>query len=132
MSPVTGFFVFLVLTVVALGFVVVTGLKRRRGAHVVGVVTALAFLGGAIVYALRVGEIYDLEAAGVITPIHLNLARVTTACYLLPAITGVLTWRNAERWRTLHGRLAWFVVALTLITTITGALMLMGAEPLVD
>lgn len=130
MSPVVGFFVFLVLTVVALAVVVVTGLKRRRGAHVVGVAFALAFLGGAIVYALRVGEIYDLEAAGAITPIHLNLARVTTFGYLLPAVTGVLTWRDPERWRRLHGRLAWFMVALTVITTVTGALMLMGAEPL--
>lgn len=130
MSPVTGFFVFLLLTVAALGVVIVTGLKRRRGAHLVGVAFALAFLGAAIVYALEVGKIYDLEAAGAITPIHLNLARVTTGCYLLPAITGVLTWRDAERWRRLHGRLAWFVVVLTVVTTVTGALMLLGAEPL--
>lgn len=127
MTPVTGFFVLLLLTVAALGVVVYTGLRRMRRLHVPMVLLALALLGGAIVYALRVGEIYDLEAAGAITPIHLNLARITTVCYLLPAITGVLTWRN-ERWRKLHGRLAWTIVALTIITTITGAMMLMGAE----
>jgi drug/metabolite transporter (DMT)-like permease len=127
MTPIVGFFVFLLLTVAALGVVVATGLRRRRRLHVTFVIVALGLLGGAIVYALRVGEIYDLEAAGAITPIHLNLARITTVCYLLPAITGVLTWRDA-RWRKLHGRLAWTIVALTIVTTITGAMMLMGAE----
>ncbi|QDU84097.1 hypothetical protein Pla163_12000 [Planctomycetes bacterium Pla163] len=127
MTPIVGFFVFLLLTVAALGVVVATGLRRRRRLHVTFVIVALGLLGGAIVYALRVGEIYDLEAAGAITPIHLNLARITTVCYLLPAITGVLTWRD-ERWRKLHGRLAWTIVALTIVTTITGAMMLMGAE----
>lgn len=129
MSPTVGFFTFLVLTVAALGVVVVTGKRRQRRAHLSAVLVAVTLLGGAIWQALRVGELYDLEAAGAITPIHLNLARITTACYVLPAITGVLTWRN-ERWRRLHGRLAWTVVALTVITTITGVLMLMGAEPL--
>lgn len=129
MSPTAGFFTFLLLTVAALGVVVVTGKLARRRAHLAAVAVALGLLGGAIWQALRVGELYDLEAAGAITPIHLTLARITTVSYLVPAITGVLTWRN-ERWRRWHGRCAWTVVALTIVTTVTGVLMLAGAEPL--
>jgi hypothetical protein len=129
MSPLAGFYTFLGVTVAALAAVVYTGTTAQRRAHLLAVVATAAGLAAAIFYALELGELYDLEAAGVITPIHLTLAKITTAAYLLPIVTGVLTWRDA-RWRRLHARLAWTIVALTVVTTVTGALMLMGAEPL--
>jgi hypothetical protein len=129
-TPIVGFSTFLAATVVALGFVVWTGLTARRRLHLLCVLATGSGLALAIVYALRVGELYDLEAAGLVTPIHLGLAKITTAAYLLPIFTGVMTWRDA-RWKRLHARLAWTVIALTLVTTITGVFMLLGAERIV-
>src|SRR5690606_12029538 len=96
---------------------------------VVAVAFAVLLLAGAIWSALELGELYDLGSAGIVTPIHLNVAKVTTAAYLLPVVTGVLAWRN-ERWRGVHGKLAFLVLVLTVFTTVTGALMLLWAEPI--
>ena len=98
-------------------------------AEAVAVAATVVCLALAIRAALGVGEHYDLEAAGIVTPIHLWIAKVTTAAYLLPVVTGVLTWRN-DRWRNLHGKLAFVVLALTVVTTATGSLMLLWAEPI--
>ena len=79
MGPVAGFIAALLVTVGFLVGAALTGRFRRIRAHVLMVVGSLASLSVAIYYALSVGEVYDLEAAGVITPIHLGLARLTTA-----------------------------------------------------
>ena len=75
------------------------------------------------------GEIYDLEAAGRITPIHLGLARLTTAAYLWPLITGPLAARGKVS-RKAHHVGAYVALGLTVAATVTGVMMLMGAEPL--
>lgn len=129
MSPQTGFLAFLLLTVALLCAVLWTGFKHKLPLHLVLVATTVASLGTAIYYAKQLGEIYDLEAAGVITPIHLTLAKVTTALYLLPVVTGVATLRNRGV-RAIHRRAALFVVAMTLLSTATGALMLSRSVPL--
>ena len=74
---------------------------------------ALVSLGVTIVFAKRLGELYDLESAGWITPVHLTLAKLTTAAYLLPITTGILTLRN-RRHKRLHFRCAMAVLAMTL------------------
>ena len=87
----------------------------------------LASLGVTIWFAERLGEHYDLESAGWITPVHLAVAKLTTAAYLLPIGTGVLTLRN-RRHRSLHLRCALTVLALTLLTTGLGLWMILAAE----
>ncbi len=129
MSTLAGFVSSLGLTVALLVGVVLTGRAARRRAHVTLVLCALTSLGVTIYFAEELGEHYDLEAAGTITPIHLTLAKVTTLSYLLPLLTGYLTTRRPEllRW---HRPCAYLVLALTLLTAVTGTWMLLAADPL--
>ncbi len=135
MHPSVGFPFFLTLTVVLLALDVWTGLRRRRRLHLALVATTLASLALAIVFAERLGELYDLEAAGRIYPFHLAIAKLATAAYLLPIATGVrLLVAQAgtalARKRRLHLRAALFTIALTLLTALTGSWMLLASEPL--
>jgi hypothetical protein len=127
MSSGQGFVAFLAITVLLLGGVVVTGMQKRRPVHLVLVFLALVSLGTTIVFAERLGTHFDLESAGAIYPIHLFVAKATTAAYLLPIVTGIATIRNVDRLRW-HRRAAWSVLALTLLTAVTGSWMLLAAE----
>lgn len=129
MSPLAGFVLFLLLTVGLLLAVVLTGRAARRRAHVTLVLSTLASLATTIVFAERLGELYDLRAAGAITPIHLALAKATTVAYLLPLVTGVWTTRR-PRMLVWHRRCAYLVVALTLACAVTGTWMLLASDPL--
>jgi hypothetical protein len=121
------FFSALLLTVGFLGGAAITGFTRRRPLHLTFVALSVAGLGAAIYFALQLGQVYDLEAAGWIAPVHLGLAKVATALYLWPAITGVLTLRD-DKWRRSHRIAALTVFALTVLSTVTGAWMLLAAE----
>lgn len=123
LTPGVGFALFLVLTVIALVAVVVTGLRARVKVHIGCVAVTIVLLAIAIYFAEQLGELYDLRAAGVITPIHLTLAKITTVAFLLPIASGVMTLRDRRR-KALHFKLAMLVLALTLATTVTGATML--------
>ena len=129
MTPGVGFVVFLFITLGFLGSVVVTGLKAQRKRHIRLVVGAVLSLGITIYYAERLGESYDIESAGIITPIHLTLAKVTVVAYLLPVITGWRTIKNPAN-RSLHGKIAYTVLALTVLTAVTGVLMILLADRL--
>lgn len=129
MGAEAGFLTALLTTVAFLAAAAVMGRKRRIRAHVSLVVCAVTSLAVAITFALRVGELYDLEAAGVITPIHLNLARATTVTYLWPLATGPLAARGRVSPR-LHRTGAYLALGMTLAATVTGVLMLLGAERL--
>ena len=106
----------------------VAGRSGRRRRHVVLVGCTLVALGVTIVYALELGKIYDLSTAGIITPIHLTLAKITTAAYVLPIVAGLFTWRRPSM-RPLHKKLAWLVIVMTVVTAVTGSIMLLRAEP---
>jgi hypothetical protein len=128
LTATAGFIAFLLVTLFFLGCAVATGLKARRRWHLASVAGAVASLGITIAYALAVGKLYDLASAGWITPFHLMLARVTTACYLLPVATGWWTIRDPRR-RPLHRKLAFLVLAMTVLTAITGTWMLLASDP---
>lgn len=129
MDTVTGFLLFLVLTLVALGVAVVSGFKARRKIHIPAVATAVVLLLVTIYYAEQLGTQYDLESAGAIYPIHLFFAKTTTPAYLLPIITGI---RTLKRPATLvwHKRLAFLVLILTVLTAVTGTAMVLMADKL--
>ena len=126
MSEELTFLGFLLLTVVLLIAVAITGKRALLRAHIGLVFAALASLSAAIYFALQLGKVYDLEAAGRITPIHMTVARLATACYALPFVTGLLTLRD-RRYKSLHGKFALLVIGVTVLATITGALMLWKA-----
>ena len=119
MTAATGFVLFLVITLVLLGAVVMTGRKSLRRKHLTLVVLAYVGLGLAIYYAELLGEEYDLDSAGLIYPVHLAFAKTTVYAYLLPVITGVMTIK-AKCKRTTHGRVAVAVILLTVVTAVTG------------
>lgn len=127
--PEAGFLAALLATVGFLVGAAITGRRRRIGAHVRFVLAAVAGLGVAIWFALALGELYDLEAAGDITPIHLGLARITTAVYLWPLITGPLAHKGRIP-AGVHRTGAWLALVLTVAATVTGVMMLLGAERL--
>lgn len=130
MTAFSGFFLFLGVTVVLLLLVAWTGHKHLRRPHVFLVINSMLSLGVAIYYAIQLGKEYDLEAAGWITPVHLTMAKVATAAYVLPISLGILTWRR-PRWRRLHGMMGLTVILLTVLTAVTGAIMLYLSEPIV-
>ena len=129
MTAATGFVLFLVITLVLLGAVVVSGKKTMRRRHLTLVVFAYIGLGLAIYYAELLGEEFDLDSAGLIYPVHLAFAKTTVYAYLLPVITGVMTIK-AKCKRTTHGRVAVGVILLTVITAVTGLWMILAATPL--
>lgn len=129
MSVTIAFVAGLLTTLVFLGGAFATGFRALRKRHIACVASAVASLGVTIYFALRVGELYDLQSAGRITPIHLWLARVTTFAYLLPIATGVRTIYVPST-RRLHRVLAFTVLAMTIVTAVTGTLMLYLATPL--
>lgn len=129
MSPAAGFVTFLAVTLAFLGGVVVTGFRARRRQHIPLVIGAVASLGATIWFAERLGEEYDLDAAGLIKPVHLNLAVISTAAYLLPVATGLATLKRPAL-RPLHRKAAFLVLGLTVLTAVTGTWMILAAEPL--
>ncbi len=127
LSAEIGFLGFLVLTVALLVAVAWTGFKARRRIHIPLVFVAVASLAMAIRYALLVGPYYDLESAGAITPIHMVIARLATAAFVLPVFTGMRTLRNPG-FRRLHRMTAFLVIVLTVLAAVTGAVMLLMAD----
>lgn len=129
MTPPTGFVLFLILTVVLLVGVTITGLLARRKLHLKLVACAVTSLVVTIYFAEKLGELYDLDKAGVITPIHLTLAKITTFAYLLPIATGIRLLKDPT-WRPRHRAVAYTVLALTILTAATGSWMILASEPL--
>ena len=120
---------FLGITLAGLGGAVVTGRAAKRRLHFRWVATAVVGLGVTIYYAEKMGEFYDLEAAGWIYPFHLLIAYVTTASYLVVIGSGLATIKKPIRRKT-HGRIAYSVLVLTVLTAITGTWMILAAKPL--
>ncbi|MDA1267060.1 MAG: hypothetical protein O2816_18420 [Planctomycetota bacterium] len=128
MTPTVGFLLFLTLTLAGLGGVFYTGMRAQRRRHIPLVIVTVGLLATTIYFAERLGEGLLTKQAGWITPVHLTIAKVTTVSYLIPLVTGVLTLRDARR-RKLHGRIAWIVLTMTLLTAATGIWMVMASPP---
>ena len=130
MTASVGFTSFLILTSFCIALVVLTGVRGRRKSHFSLVACLLVLLGMTVFYAEKLGEEYNLETAGMITPIHLTLAKATVLSYLLPLISGFMTLRDIRK-KALHFKLAMFVIAMTTVTFVTGLMMILSAEPIV-
>jgi hypothetical protein len=129
MTPGVGFVSFLVVTLAFLGGVVASGRAANRKLHFPLVAGAVLSLGVTIYYAEKLGELYNLDAAGSITPIHLMIAKITTVAYLFPLVLGPITVKKPE-WLTWHRRAAYLVLALTVLAAATGMTMILLAERL--
>lgn len=129
MSPLAAFALSFALTLVLLGAVVATGKRRIIKVHIACVALTLGSLAWTIYQALELGKVYDLDSAGIITDIHLNLAKLTTLAYLLPLVTGVRTY-FVPTTRSLHKKCAYIVLVLTVVTAVTGVTMIMLSNPM--
>jgi len=129
MDPVTGFTGSFLVTLVALGAAAYSGRRARRKAHIPLVLLTALLLAVTIYYAKQLGGIYDLESAGLITPVHLAIAKIATAALLLPILSGLATLKNYECFKW-HKRLAWSVIAMIVLAALTGTWMILAATPL--
>jgi len=129
LSALVGFCLFLLLTLGFLAGAVSSGLRAKRRVHLLCVSGAVACLAIAINRALALGQHYDLAAAGWITPVHMWMAKIATASYLLPVVSGVRTIYHPPT-RKLHRKIAFLVLSLTVATAISGTWMLLAADPL--
>jgi hypothetical protein len=129
LSPLAAFGLSFGLTLVLLGCVVATGKRRIIKRHIAFVLLTLGSLAWTIHEALELGHVYDLKSAGIITPIHLTLAKVTTAAFLTPLLTGLRTL-FVPKTRALHKKLAYTVLALTVVCAVTGVMMIAMSKPL--
>ncbi len=127
MDPTLGFLGAFFLTLVALGATVVTGRAGRVRLHLPCVAASLTLLVVTVWFAGKLGELYDLESAGRITPVHLVIAKLAAASYLLPIASGVMTLRD-RRHKRLHFTLALIALALTVAAAVTGTTMVLLAE----
>lgn len=129
MEIVTGFLLFLALTLVALGVTVISGFKARRKIHIPAVAVSVVLLLITIYYAEQLGTQYDLESAGAIYQVHLFFAYTSTPAYLLPIVTGLRTLKRPAtlRW---HKRCAFFVLLMTVLSAGTGTAMVLMADRL--
>ena len=123
------FLVTLSLTGILLFAVVITGQRAQRKLHIPLVALTLASLTVTIVFAKKLGELYDIHSAGWITPLHLGIAKATAVAFLLPLITGIGTLRKPT-WRPWHRRMAFLVIGLTLASIGTGAWMILVSPAL--
>lgn len=129
MTPQIGFFGFFGATLVALIVVFWSGHHGRLRLHIPAVIGTVALLGTTIYFAERLGHHYDLAATGRIYPVHLFLAKLATASYLLPLLSGIITLRRPP-FRPVHRGLAILTLLLTVAAAGTGTLMLWRAQPL--
>ncbi len=113
-------------TLVLLGVVVWSGKRARLAIHLTSVAATVGALATTIAFAKALGHHYDLHAAGPITPIHLWIAKVATAAYVLPLVTGVMTLLD-RKWRGVHNKVAIATLALTIVAAGTGTWMLLAA-----
>ncbi len=116
-------------TVVFLVIVVVTGVRGKITVHIPCVVLTLISLTVAIVFALKLGKLYDLQSTGAIFTVHMAVAKLAAASYVLPIITGIRTLKARAHHR-LHFWAAMLVLVLTAAASITGTLMLYWAQKL--
>jgi uncharacterized membrane protein len=128
LSPLAGFALSFGVTLALLGAVVVTGKKALVKPHIACVVLTLGALAWTVRDAYQLGRVYDLASAGIITPIHLTLAKITAVAFLVPIATGIRTLFVRET-RALHVKLAYTVLALTVVCAATGVAMIALSNP---
>lgn len=124
----------LLLTVALLGAVIVTGLRRRRGAHYAGVAAFFASLGVTIWRAEVLGAAgggLHFEAAATAQLLHRIAVALTFALVPVLLVTGVRLARAAEAAeaarRRLHRQVAVAFVAGVLLSAVLGTVMTLQA-----
>ena len=118
------FWTALVSTVVLMALALVSGLQRKRRAHLVAGPASMASLVVAILLTEKLARLYAFDPD--IQRIHLVCAKAGGLLAIPVVLTGVLLWRRpSTRW--LHRWAVWIFVVATLVATATGVWMFAGA-----
>ncbi|MCY2959365.1 MAG: hypothetical protein NTY35_04300 [Planctomycetota bacterium] len=128
MTPTFAFAAAFLVTLVLLGVVAWSGMRAKRRVHIPAVGLTVLSLGVTIYYAYALGRVLDLKSAGIITPIHLTLARVATLSIVLTAALGLRTLFFQKTLRA-HKWSARISLSLVVLAAITGIVMVSLAEP---
>lgn len=129
MTPTLAFAAAFLVTLALLAVVAWSGVRAKRRVHVPAVGLTVASLCVTIFYAYRLGHALDLKSAGVITPIHLFLARLATLAIVVTIGIG-LRALFVPRTLRLHKRAAWISLSLVVLAAITGLVMVGLAKPI--
>lgn len=122
MTPTLAFAAAFLVTLVLLAVVAWSGVRAKRRVHIPAVGLTTASLGVTIYYAYQLGHTLDLASAGVITPIHLTLARIATFAIVVAIVMGLVALRTPRLVRV-HKRVAWIALSLVVLAAITGVIM---------
>jgi len=128
LTPTLAFAAAFLVTLVLLAVVAWSGVRAKRHVHIPSVLCAYASLAVTIYFAYRLGETLDLASAGIITPIHLFLARVATLGLVIASGLGIRTLFFPKS-RRAHMKLAWIALGLVVLAAITGVIMVSLAAP---
>jgi len=129
LTPTIAFAAAFLVTLALLVVVAWSGMRAKRRVHIPAVGLAVVALAVTIWFAYRLGAVYDLESAGVITPIHLFLARFATLSIVITIVFGLRTLFVPKSLR-FHKRLAWFSLTIVVLAAITGVVMIVLASPI--
>lgn len=129
MTPTLAFAAAFLVTLALLAVVAWSGVRAKRRVHVPAVGLTVASLGVTIFYAYRLGQALDLKSAGVITPIHLTLARIATLAIVVTIGIGLRSL-FAPKTLKLHKRAAWISLSLVVLAAVTGVVMVSLADPI--
>ncbi len=129
MTPTLAFALAFLVTLVLLAVVAWSGMRAKRRVHIPAVAMTYVSLAVTIYYAYGLGRILDLHSAGIITPIHLFLARAATVAIVLASLIGLRTAFHPQT-RGLHKRAAWLALSIVVLAAVTGVVMVCLADPI--
>lgn len=120
------FWVALSATVVLIALALVSGLQRKRRAHLLAGPASMASLLVAILLTEKVARLYTFDPEA--QRIHLVCAKIGGLLALPVVVTGIWLWRRASA-RPYHKLAVWAFVVATLVATATGIWMFADAVP---
>lgn len=120
------FWMALVSTVALMALALVSGLQRKRRAHLLAGPASMASLVVAILLTEKLARLYAFDPE--VQRIHLVCAKVGGLLAIPVVLTGILLWRRPST-RRLHRWAVWIFVVATLVATATGVWMFAGAVP---
>ncbi len=121
-----GFLVALLLTVVALGATLVSGLRRRRKPHLVRAIATVVLLATTVVFALLLGEVRHFPEWEM--SVHKIFSRAGAFLVVPIVVTGAMLWRRPG-WRSAHRVFVGLFLIAVLGAAATGVWVLWLSTP---
>ncbi len=118
------FWIALVSTVALMALAIVSGLQRKRRAHLIAGPASMVSLVVAILLTEKLARLYAFDPD--VQRIHLVCAKAGGLLAIPVVLTGLLLWKKPAA-RGVHRWAVWIFVVATLVATATGGWMFTGA-----